>query len=119
MKLSSVAWLASPLLADAYRSNLRQVTQPAKTGVEYTSDFFQGTQLKQEQASLNNSDLTYTDRNGKQNFQPLGAQRAGEKGPLLLQDSALIDTLATFNRERIPERSVGPWRGARIDPLTR
>lgn len=67
---------------------------------------FEGTNLKQEQSSLNNSDLTYTQRNGKQYFQPLGAQRAGEKGPLLLQDVHLVDTLASFNRERVPERIV-------------
>jgi hypothetical protein len=39
-------------------------------------------------------------------FKPLGAMRAGERGPLLLQDSHLVDTLASFVRERIPERVV-------------
>lgn len=73
---------------------------------DYRTDLFQGTNLKQDEASLNDSDLTYTQRNGKQYFQPLGAQRAGEKGPLLLQDVHLVDTLATFNRERVLERIV-------------
>ena len=31
---------------------------------------------------------------------------AGERGPLVLQDLSLIDTLAHFDRERIPERVV-------------
>jgi len=31
---------------------------------------------------------------------------AGRRGPLLLQDTVLIDELAHFDRERIPERVV-------------
>src|SRR5439155_19605092 len=34
------------------------------------------------------------------------SQTAGPGGPVLLQDSALIEKLARFNRERIPERVV-------------
>lgn len=106
MKLLLLSLFASPLLAQGPRqqSNLRQVTRPARS--EYQTDLFTGTNLKEEQSTLNNSELLYTDRNGKLNFQPLGAQRAGEKGPLLIQDTQLLDTLATFNRERIPERIV-------------
>ncbi|KAG5373144.1 Catalase T [Yarrowia sp. C11] len=37
---------------------------------------------------------------------PYSAQRAGPTGPLLLQDTYLIDSLAHFDRERIPERVV-------------
>lgn len=33
-------------------------------------------------------------------------QRVGQNGPLLLQDFHLIDLLAHFDRERIPERVV-------------
>lgn len=83
-----------------------RATTPNDINEDYKTDLFEGTDLKQEQSTLNNSDLTYTQRNGKQYFQPLGAQRAGEKGPLLLQDVHLIDTLASFNRERVPERVV-------------
>ena len=32
--------------------------------------------------------------------------RVGPNGPILLQDFHLIDTLAHFDRERIPERVV-------------
>jgi catalase len=34
---------------------------------------------------------------------PYESQRAGENGPLLLQDFQLIDLLSRFDRERIPE----------------
>lgn len=37
---------------------------------------------------------------------PYEAQRAGESGPLLLQDFHLIDLISHFDRERIPERVV-------------
>ncbi|KAF1816255.1 catalase [Eremomyces bilateralis CBS 781.70] len=37
---------------------------------------------------------------------PYEAQRAGDNGPLLLQDFHLIDLLSHFDRERIPERVV-------------
>ncbi|KXT15438.1 hypothetical protein AC579_10582 [Pseudocercospora musae] len=108
MNFLLLALFASPLdvLAQGpiQRSHLKQVTKAQK--VAYSADLFQGTDLKQKDSSLNNSDLWYTERNGKKYFQPLGAQRAGEKGPLLLQDVHLVDTLATFNRERIPERIV-------------
>ncbi|CAI5757436.1 unnamed protein product [Candida verbasci] len=50
---------------------------------------------------------TYTNSNG----QPItpdafATQRIGQHGPLLLQDFNLIDSLAHFDRERIPERVV-------------
>ena len=37
---------------------------------------------------------------------PESFQRVGQNGPLLLQDFHLIDLLAHFDRERIPERVV-------------
>ncbi|SMY24970.1 unnamed protein product [Zymoseptoria tritici ST99CH_1A5] len=109
MKFLSLALTAIPVLAASdlsYSSSFNKKTTANSPSEPYNTDFFAGPNLKQQEASLNNSDLTYTQRNGKQYFQPLGAQRAGERGPLLLQDVHLIDTLATFNRERIPERIV-------------
>jgi catalase len=107
MKFLSLALAVSPALVAAdlkYAAGFERETTASSSAESYSTDLFKGTNLKQEESSLNNSDLTYTQRNGKQYFQPLGAQRAGENGPLLLQDVHLIDTLATFNRERIPER---------------
>ncbi|OBT81567.1 hypothetical protein VE02_10078 [Pseudogymnoascus sp. 03VT05] len=50
---------------------------------------------------------TYTTSNGAPTQHPEAYQRAGgPNGPLLLQDFHLIDMLAHFDRERIPERVV-------------
>ncbi len=34
------------------------------------------------------------------------ALTAGSRGPLLMQDYQLLEKMATFNRERVPERIV-------------
>ena len=44
---------------------------------------------------------------------------AGERGPLLLQDYFLVEKLAHFDRERIPERVVEAPRQARRSAPTR
>jgi catalase len=51
-------------------------------------------------------DVLYTTSNGAPYPHPYESQRAGENGPLLLQDFHLIDLLSHFDRERIPERVV-------------
>jgi catalase len=48
----------------------------------------------------------YTASNGCPVPHPEEYQRVGTNGPLLLQDFHLIDLLAHFDRERIPERVV-------------
>jgi catalase len=48
----------------------------------------------------------YTTSNGAPVSHPSKWQRVGTHGPLLLQDFHLIDQLAHFDRERIPERVV-------------
>lgn len=54
-----------------------------------------------------NEQPTYTTSNGAPVTNPEAYQRAGgAKGPLVLQDFHLIDLLAHFDRERIPERVV-------------
>lgn len=50
--------------------------------------------------------IQYTKPNDIQVFDPESSQRIGKNGPLLLQDFHLIDLLAHFDRERIPERVV-------------
>lgn len=50
--------------------------------------------------------LIYTTSNGASIPDPEASQRVGHNGPLLLQDFHLIDLLAHFDRERIPERVV-------------
>lgn len=51
-------------------------------------------------------DVIYATSNGVPIPHPYETQRAGENGPLLLQDFHLIDLLSHFDRERIPERVV-------------
>ncbi|KAI1102992.1 catalase-domain-containing protein [Jackrogersella minutella] len=53
-----------------------------------------------------NEKPTYTTSNGYPIDHPSKWQRVGTHGPLLLQDFHLIDLLAHFDRERIPERVV-------------
>jgi catalase len=48
----------------------------------------------------------YTTSSGAPVFNPEASQRVGTNGPLLLQDFHLLDLLAHFDRERIPERVV-------------
>lgn len=48
----------------------------------------------------------FTNSNGCPIPEPFATQRIGQHGPLLLQDFNLIDSLAHFDRERIPERVV-------------
>jgi len=48
----------------------------------------------------------YTTSNGRPVSYATASQRLGNNGPVLLQDFHLIDLLAHFDRERIPERVV-------------
>lgn len=48
----------------------------------------------------------YTTSNGRPIANPEASDRVGQNGPILLQDFHLIDLLAHFDRERIPERVV-------------
>ena len=48
----------------------------------------------------------YTTSNGRPITFATASQTVGRRGPILLQDFHLIDLLAHFDRERIPERVV-------------
>lgn len=48
----------------------------------------------------------YTTSNGRPITYATASQRVGQNGPILLQDFHLIDLIAHFDRERIPERVV-------------
>ncbi|CRK30959.1 hypothetical protein BN1723_003708 [Verticillium longisporum] len=60
----------------------------------------------EDDRQASSKDVTYTTSNGVPVPHPYETQRAGENGPLLLQDFHLIDLLSHFDRERIPERVV-------------
>ncbi|KAL2070012.1 hypothetical protein VTL71DRAFT_14692 [Oculimacula yallundae] len=64
------------------------------------------TRTYQGDREAKSQDTIYTASNGAPVPHPYEAQRAGENGPLLLQDFHLIDLLSHFDRERIPERVV-------------
>ncbi len=49
---------------------------------------------------------TFTQANGSPVVDNDNSLTAGAKGPILLQDTWLIEKLAHFDRERIPERVV-------------
>jgi len=51
-------------------------------------------------------DLTFTLTGGQPYFNPYAADRLGTTGPILLQSTNLIEQLAHFVRERVPERQV-------------
>ncbi|CZT25097.1 probable peroxisomal catalase [Ramularia collo-cygni] len=60
----------------------------------------------EEDRNTNAKDTIYATSNGVPMPHPYESQRAGDNGPLLLQDFHLIDLLSHFDRERIPERVV-------------
>jgi len=59
-----------------------------------------------EDRNASSGETLYTTSAGAPIPHPYETQRAGENGPLLLQDFHLIDLLSHFDRERIPERVV-------------
>ncbi|KAH3902149.1 catalase A SCDLUD_001962 [Saccharomycodes ludwigii] len=50
-------------------------------------------------------DHAITSTQGAKIHDPFATERIGQHGPLLLQNANLIESLAHFNRERIPERN--------------
>ncbi|KAJ9073617.1 catalase A [Entomophthora muscae] len=50
--------------------------------------------------------MSFTTSNGNQVYDDTTSMTAGSQGPVLMQDVHLLDKLAHFNRERIPERVV-------------
>jgi len=59
-----------------------------------------------EDKNTPSQETVYTTSGGVPIPHPYETQRAGENGPLLLQDFHLVDLLSHFDRERIPERVV-------------
>ncbi|EDO14554.1 hypothetical protein Kpol_284p1 [Vanderwaltozyma polyspora DSM 70294] len=65
----------------------------------------------------NNSPLAYSGANGfSYSHHPYGARLSRPQGPILLQDTNLIESISHFDRERIPERVVhAKGGGARFE----
>ena len=77
-------------------------TQHAPTGGKNGDQF----RSYADDRNATSEDVVYTTSNGVPYPHPYESQRAGENGPLLLQDHHLVDLLSHFDRERIPERVV-------------
>jgi catalase len=61
---------------------------------------------ERETASNNNNDKVLTTSNGAPADSLTASMTAGSRGPIVLQDFNLLDHMARFDRERIPERVV-------------
>ncbi|KAI0696337.1 catalase-domain-containing protein [Cytidiella melzeri] len=75
-------------------------SQAFSFNVEYGSDMQVATSKEPATA------MEFTTDGGVPHSNPYDYQRIGSNGPLLMQDVRLVETLAHFVRERIPERVV-------------
>lgn len=103
--LPLAALVASGLLYSP-SANALDVAQAAKRAAGYTFNLFTGPQLLDQTSAEPPTQLFYTTGGGVPYPQPHEAQRVSETGPLLTQDFHLLELLAHFHRERIPERVV-------------
>mmetsp|Transcript_20568 Transcript_20568/g.30451 ORF Transcript_20568/g.30451 Transcript_20568/m.30451 type:complete len:514 (-) Transcript_20568:111-1652(-) len=62
--------------------------------------------IKNKQTELTTTDPILTTSNGRPIDTITASMTVGQHGPILLQDFTLLDSLAKFDRERIPERVV-------------
>ncbi|KAI0672137.1 catalase-domain-containing protein [Trametes maxima] len=85
---------------------LKRDTAPPGQASAFAFDVSQGFEI-QEKTSLEEAPtLEFTLDNGSPHSHPYDYERIGSDGPLLLQDTHLIDIFGSFDRERIPERVV-------------
>ncbi|KAI0784110.1 catalase-domain-containing protein [Abortiporus biennis] len=78
----------------------------SRDGEAFSFDLATGFQTQEQTSSKPAPEVVFTNEGGTPYSQPYDAQRIGSDGPLLLQDVHLIEHLAHFARERIPERVV-------------
>ncbi|EKM57300.1 uncharacterized protein PHACADRAFT_254998 [Phanerochaete carnosa HHB-10118-sp] len=82
------------------------VCAAARAQDAYTFDLNTGVDLQAATDAESAPQLTFATEAGVPYTHPYDAQKIGADGPLLLQDQHIIETLAHFVRERIPERVV-------------
>ncbi|KAI0634572.1 catalase-domain-containing protein [Trametes polyzona] len=85
---------------------LRRDTAPPTQGAAYEYDMNTGATTQEQTSTKEASDLEFTLENGSPYPHPYEYQRIGSDGPLLLQDTHLLEIFGSFDRERIPERVV-------------
>lgn len=77
-----------------------------KRAATSAAELFSAVRSQQDLSTQPAEQMTFTTENGAPSASYFGIQRAGENGPLLMQSTALLDGLAHFVRERLPERVV-------------
>lgn len=85
---------------------VQRLASLARRASQKTIDFFSIITNQMQSSEAQSNQLTFTLENGAAASDPFSYQTAGLGGPLLLQSTNLLDTLAHFVRERIPERVV-------------
>ncbi|KAH9848102.1 catalase-domain-containing protein [Lenzites betulinus] len=85
---------------------LRRDTAPASQAAAYSFDVSGGFNTQEQTSSMDATDVEFTLENGSPYPHPYEYQRIGSNGPLLLQDTHLLEIFGSFDRERIPERVV-------------
>ncbi|KAF9516925.1 hypothetical protein BS47DRAFT_1390250 [Hydnum rufescens UP504] len=107
---------ALSLVALAASVSLSVSPASASTDPPFTFDLFTGPQVQDKTSELSAPEVEYTTPGGIPYPVPYDAQRVGTNGPLLLQGSQLIESLAHFHRERIPERVSRSFLDQPFDP---
>lgn len=83
--------------APAHEQSAPEQSTMAPHATELLQDGLHKTYM--EDATTSSEQAVYTTSNGAPYAHPYESQRAGENGPLLLQDFHLIDLLSHFDRE--------------------
>ncbi|KAI0074272.1 catalase-domain-containing protein [Panus rudis PR-1116 ss-1] len=78
----------------------------SRAGQPYNVDLQAAATLQLDTSDKDAPDVLFTTEGGTPYSQPYDFQRIGADGPILLQDTHLIESLAHFDREQIPERVV-------------
>ncbi|KAI0340276.1 catalase-domain-containing protein [Trametopsis cervina] len=96
--------LAGSVLSQETVVGLTRDTAPP--GQPFNFDVNTGANLQAATSNQPATSVEFTTQGGSPYTHPYDYQRIGDDGPLLLQDARMIETLAHFVRERIPERVV-------------
>ncbi|KAI0758857.1 catalase-domain-containing protein [Fomes fomentarius] len=85
---------------------LARDTAPPNQEAGFNFDMNTGIDVQEKTATEDANEVEYTLDNGSPYPHPYEYQRIGHNGPLLLQDTHLLELFGAFDRERIPERVV-------------
>ncbi|KAI0704190.1 catalase-domain-containing protein [Cerioporus squamosus] len=85
---------------------LARDTAPASQAGSFNFDINTGMAVQEKTSTEDATEVEFTLDNGSPYPHPYQYQRIGSDGPLLLQDTHLLELFGAFDRERIPERVV-------------